>query len=721
MPTIASRNVKFTYVPHSGRSGSFCEYGVGEHIERYEKDKALGTGSYGNVNLMLSRKSGKKIAVKVLPTKKYPVALTPEEIKTEFCQEQHMITQEAELNYKIHGVGAYFYTTDPFQVTTMHSIENDNVYQWKELTSHPHRYIAMAYVEGTVLKKLAIDSAEDFFSIFIAVMVAVQKLHDTYKIIHGDLHSNNVIIRTEGNQHVAHIIDFTLSRPPGNVIDTTDLELTIKPPEFKHPLVAADVSQDIYCCALMLSHFFKRSMFYPAIAERVDLLLRKMTRAAAQTRLGLDEALATIRTLSNTSLAYVELFREQQDLCENNFRDGNNIALWCVSEYYIFKIRSRDINTLDFNQIDSSYHGVASKNVRIANRGFKLLIPVMETEDYLMTVLCQLRAENRWALLNFIYSNDKVLLAALVKDEAYYNALAALFTDKLAFLRILLASRSLALLPLFDSENADQRILAIDQWLYCQQFLTELQIDSGRDFETRQFHYPLVLKPWTSTFGKKKFADDLPAAHRLISAMKVLSLHHKMLVINHLGSSELKDLIQNCGELLNLTTTLVTIENKKILLNHLTILHLKTFKYADLASRPTQEIAEFITLIKQIDVPLCLQITRDLCLEWSRRDNSVGAVVARISRKFPVEINPTVYQQLIQGCNEAYRVKRNKDQREFFSIFSRHSKADKVDASERLATAMQTSNFNDPVFRQQELLQGELGQIAQAYLKLGRF
>lgn len=194
------------------RNRSFCEIEDTNGVKTtYYKNKQLGAGVFGNVYLMMPL-DGEPIVVKEfkirynefkstssLETDRENVfSWASDAVHADFAVAQ----SEAYFNQQLHGFGFHYETAEELRVSNNRDLI---------LSSYPHQYVAMKYIDGIVLQNIEIEDLQQFITICIAVLEALKKL----PFVHLDIKADNVIVKNDGN---IEFIDFSWSRNVGDEI-----------------------------------------------------------------------------------------------------------------------------------------------------------------------------------------------------------------------------------------------------------------------------------------------------------------------------------------------------------------------------------------------------------------------------------------------------------------------------------------------------------------------
>jgi serine/threonine protein kinase len=288
---INQETVNFTYTRHTARRDSFCRYDAKPGAEMtHIKYKGIGVGSCGAVSIMNPLDCAHtQLAVKTIGYKK-PVAnvfnqMSNEQILADIHSQYKLASSEAYFNYRMYGVGAIFYEQEGLQTT---------IYQGnKYIKSIPGCYIALKYFTGMRLTTFnkRLSSAEKYFAFSIAFLKAVKRIHEIF--IHCDIKQDNIIVDLDINGlFTVNLIDFGLSKFKNEKINTTNLNLALKPPEYRlNNFIEANENQDVYCIGLILQLFYSMNLFSNSIADKVRYIYQSMLHVKPQDRISLDSAL----------------------------------------------------------------------------------------------------------------------------------------------------------------------------------------------------------------------------------------------------------------------------------------------------------------------------------------------------------------------------------------------------------------------------------------------
>ncbi|MHB1947305.1 MAG: ankyrin repeat and protein kinase domain-containing protein [Gammaproteobacteria bacterium] len=249
--------------------------------EEYDKIKPLGGGSSGGVFLAEKVTSNSEYKLPSQLAVKMHVEGGPLPIKD--------LREEAECNKKVHGFSAL-----------------------------GDKCFAMPLIEGRTLVDFQTVKLENALAICIAMLDAVDKLHNQHKRIHEDINWSNFLIKeTTPNKYEASLVDFGL---------TTKIRHLIKmyyaghdgyfAPELKTP-EAAKPAHDIYALGRLFKEYFvnftKDLTFKPQFANMFNKMMSKnplLRPTVAHVREFFNNEIRqlTIKTMSLTSIPKKGLF-----------------------------------------------------------------------------------------------------------------------------------------------------------------------------------------------------------------------------------------------------------------------------------------------------------------------------------------------------------------------------------------------------------------------------
>jgi ankyrin repeat protein/serine/threonine protein kinase len=339
------------------RRQSYCSYGSNSAIvSTHVKSKLLGSGSYGSVSLMESTGYNKEnLAVKELPPVKlkYIDLLDDEEINIIVSDNYPAIAREAYINYVIHGVGAVYWDQKPIA----YECQFDGNKNFKVLTAYPRCYIAMKHFNGLPLTAFKIINGDAYLEIFIDLLKKIQIFHK--KFIHCDIKSNNIIL----NGKSVSLVDFSLSRPAGQILYVKNLNLARKPPEFNDKVsIKVAANQDIYCTGLVLEEFYSEQLFSKDIATKVKEIISAMQAPDPENRPTIENALENLTALQIA----VERKKYLVNICSNYELFLREFAKVPAMNQISF-LKEFDLNTIRvlfryFNELFSLYQKVTMQN-----------------------------------------------------------------------------------------------------------------------------------------------------------------------------------------------------------------------------------------------------------------------------------------------------------------------------------------------------------------------
>jgi serine/threonine protein kinase len=208
----------------------------------YRWQRGLGAGRYGKVALF---KSDSYTQSRVVPLQPSFFVVKIEKGGFEYGKwrygEGSQFHSEAAWNQEVYDLGVF--AGDP--------AKNDQ----------PHA-VLMKYIEGVTLEHVTPRSMAEMATIFIGVVAAIQHLHQTHNMVHGDIKSPNIIYGKDGKYYP---IDFGLAERRGKknvgayevpqLAAGKTLESVfphIAPECFGSKLIEADITQDVYALGYLL-------------------------------------------------------------------------------------------------------------------------------------------------------------------------------------------------------------------------------------------------------------------------------------------------------------------------------------------------------------------------------------------------------------------------------------------------------------------------------------
>lgn len=133
-------------------------------------------------------------------------------------------------------------------------------------TKKPH-YVLMPYIKGQLFNEIQYAVEEQVLRDWLHIGKALQKLHETFSIVHCDIKASNIILNYQSNQDKAFIIDFGALTIIGEnrleiFNETNQKTYWHQPPELflktDTQTLKAHPTQDIYGLGMLLQYMQKK-------------------------------------------------------------------------------------------------------------------------------------------------------------------------------------------------------------------------------------------------------------------------------------------------------------------------------------------------------------------------------------------------------------------------------------------------------------------------------
>ena len=251
----------------------------------YRWERALGEGMFGTVSLF---KSFSYTQSNLAPIQPISVVVKTEKATIVnrgmiYC-EGPSFSADARWNQVVYGLGV---------------LSGDS-----EQKNRPHA-ILMKYIEGVTLESIHPRTMREMVGIFIAVVAAVQYLHQAHGMVHGDIKTPNFIYGHDGK---CYPIDFGLSERRGDKKvgayeipkgkNPRILFAHIPPELFGDELIEADPAQDIYALGDLLLRMTQDTVRNGRLALQetagVEPVVKKLCALNPVARLPLDQAVSIL-------------------------------------------------------------------------------------------------------------------------------------------------------------------------------------------------------------------------------------------------------------------------------------------------------------------------------------------------------------------------------------------------------------------------------------------
>ncbi|MCM1135556.1 MAG: serine/threonine protein kinase [Clostridium sp.] len=368
---------------------------VGQIINGYLFEEALGSGSFGNV-YRVSR-NGKRYAAKVL-SETY--------ILDEFKNEQNRITRE---------------------IAILKNVKSENLIQYQEDFYFENEFgimeyvIVMEYFEGITLRNfLKTDvSFDTLIHIFVEILNGVKDLHNTIikneGIIHRDLKPDNIMIDEKLN---VRIIDYGLSK----IIDFSSITSTgtqIGSPLYMSPEQLKDSKHidyraDIYALGIILYEMLTKNVPYKA-ATLPELLLKILNNPIIppkQYNPNISDGLESIIFKATAKEPYAR-FQTVDEFIDAFDKKNIHEELITVGKYYAWVYREKDV-TEQFEKVNKAdiiypihvQNWMKNLHLYFAKNSFKNVIIDPSTQR-----LSYVAFANTKGLVDLPYSPDKGVIS----------------------------------------------------------------------------------------------------------------------------------------------------------------------------------------------------------------------------------------------------------------------------------------------------------------------
>lgn len=308
---------------------------VGQVINGYLFEEALGSGSFGNVYRI--SKDGKLYAAKVL-SETY--------ILNEFKKEQNRITREIDVLKHVKSNNLIKYQEDFF---------------FKNEFGIQEYVIVMEYFEGRTLRAFLKENTdiETLIHIFTDILSGVRDLHNTIidneGIIHRDLKPDNIMI--DNNLNVK-IIDYGLSK----IIDFSSITSTgmqIGSPLYMSPEQLKDSKHidyrsDIYALGIILYEMLTKNIPYKAatLPELLMKILNEPIIPPRQYNRHISEGLENIIFKATAKEPFAR-FQTIDEFIEAFHQKNIQEELITAGRYYAWIYQERDV-TEQFEKVNKA-------------------------------------------------------------------------------------------------------------------------------------------------------------------------------------------------------------------------------------------------------------------------------------------------------------------------------------------------------------------------------
>lgn len=416
---------------------------VGQIINEYLFEEALGSGSFGDVYRV--SKNGKKYAAKVL-SETY--------ILDEFKNEENRITRE---------------------IDVLKNVRSKNLIQYQEDFYFENEFgimeyvIVMEYFEGITLKNfLKMDTSLDaLIHIFMGILNGVKDLHNTIieneGIIHRDLKPDNILVDEKLN---VKIIDYGLSK----IIDFSSITSTgtqIGSPLYMSPEQLKDSKHidyraDIYALGIILYEMLTKDIPYKSttLPELLLKILNNPIIPPKQYNPDISDGLESIIFKATAKEPYAR-FQTVDEFIDAFDKKNIQKELITVGKYYAWIYREKDV-TEQFektNKADIIYpihvqNWMKNLHLYFTNNNFKNVIIDPSTQR-----LSYIAFANTKGLVDLPYSPDK----GVISLEYLYNPHKR--KEYIATWYSTVSMGQKLVLPYHYISNTDYSVDKIDDWI----------------------------------------------------------------------------------------------------------------------------------------------------------------------------------------------------------------------------------------------------------------
>lgn len=259
-----------------GSRASFCSFGGKE----FTTPTRLGEGRYGQVSEFTHQQDGSKIVVKRFDLRKNNI----DEIK-----------HEAEINRIVHGTGSV-------------DIHDNAAYLHMKKLPRDLEHLYMRHANK-------VYSGKDFLELCLNILEAAKKLHEQYKILHGDIKLENVCRSEDGTIEFcdfgfAHKLSDENSEPEKITRQTNSPH---RPPELNNLKVPipANTNQDVFSLGFLFNElaFSESSIFnLPGyLKTEIHYLALDMQEPVPNKRPSIDAVISRVKKLQMLKPRYAQL------------------------------------------------------------------------------------------------------------------------------------------------------------------------------------------------------------------------------------------------------------------------------------------------------------------------------------------------------------------------------------------------------------------------------